>query len=44
MLVIVNLRFYKVVLNFVEVMEVFLVEDRGKDLCDFDLYCDSLLV
>lgn len=44
MFCIVNLRLYKIVLNLIKVMEVFLVEDRGKGVCDLDLCCDSLLV
>lgn len=41
---IVNMRLYKIVLNLIEVMEVFLVEDRGKGVCNLDLCCESLLV
>lgn len=44
MLVIVNLTFYKVVFNLVEIMEVFLVEDRGKEVLDLDFRYDSYFV
>lgn len=37
-----KLRLHKVVSNSVEVMEAFPTEDRGKDVRDLDLRCDSL--
>ena len=37
-----NLRLHKTVLNSIEVMEAFPVEDRGKGVRDLDLRCDSL--
>ena len=44
MLATANLRLHKVVSNSVEVMEAFPAEDRGKDIHDLDLHCDSLPV
>ena len=37
-----NLRLHKIVLNSIEVMEAFPVEDRGKGVHDLDLHHDSL--
>ena len=37
-----NLRLHKVVLNSVEVMEAFPLEDRGNGVRDLDLRCESL--